>query len=172
MPLEKSKNIILSYQGELDFETIGNLIGRLQQIMKEEGERVNVYKKILTVMIESLENVYKYCSDFDLSDIPENKHTQFSLSHNDEYYIMQIANPVLNKDVKKIKNHLDCINELDYYGLKKLYKNTITDGKFSAKGGAGLGFIEMAKLACDKLNYEFTDLNDQFKYFKLIICIS
>lgn len=172
MPLEKTKNIILSHEGYLDFEVIGNLIGKLQQIMKEEGERVNVYKKILTVMIESLENAYKYCSDLDLTTLPEKQISRFYLTHEEQTYTLKVTNPILNKDVEKVTKLLDYINSLDQAGLRKLYRDTITDGKFNTKGGAGLGFIEMAKLACDKLHYQVEDLDKGFKLFTLTIRIN
>ena len=43
--------------------------------------------------------------------------------------------------------------------LKELYKSTITNGEFTPKGGAGLGFIEIAKTTGSKLECAFEKLS-------------
>jgi len=171
MPLKKKENTIMNYEGHLDFEIIGTLIGRLQEIMKAEGERINVYKKILTVMIESLENAYKYCSDLDLRSNGNNV-VYFNLYRNAQNYTLKISNPILPEDEPYLTEVIEDINRLDQAGLKELYKKTITNGKFTSKGGAGLGFIEIAKLANGHIDYRFDEHSNKYKYFTLSVDIN
>ena len=56
---------------------------------------------------------------------------------------------------------LDCgIDNIDAVGesLKAMFV-AHTNGEFTSKGGAGLGFIEMAKTAGNKLEYDFKNLS-------------
>lgn len=171
MPPKEQENIIISYAGQLDFETIGVLIGQLQQKMKDLGEKVFIYKKVLSAMIESLENIYKYYTDTDFGAHNGQHVPRFTLSKSSKGYVIDISNPVLIKDKEYLNKKLEKVSSLDKEGLKQLYKDTITDGKFTNKGGAGLGFIEMAKLASEKLKYKFTDINKTVTEYNLIITI-
>ena len=51
--------IILEYKGHLTFSTIGMLLTMLKHKMVQDGIKIGVYKRIMSVMIEALENVYK-----------------------------------------------------------------------------------------------------------------
>ena len=53
-----------------------------------------------------------------------------------------------------------------------IYRETITNGVFSDKGGAGLGFIEMAKITSNKLGYQFLTATDEYQIFELVLSIN
>jgi hypothetical protein len=71
-----------------------------------------------------------------------------------------------------ISDKISRVNELDEKGLKKLYRDTITNGQFSKRGGAGLGFIEIAKISTDRLYYSFSPIDKQHSYYQLKIMIN
>ena len=79
---------------------------------------------------------------------------------------------VLKKDIPHLQEKLSVINNLDKNSIRELYKATITDGKFSEKGGAGLGIIEMAKISDEKLLYTFSEIDENFSYFILKLVIN
>ena len=81
-------------------------------------------------------------------------------------------NPVRKKDVDSLRTKIDYINERNREELKELYKSTITNGEFSPKGGAGLGFIEMAKTAGNKLEYAFENLSKDYSLNTLRVSMS
>ena len=60
---------------------------------------------------------------------------------------------------------LEKINSLDRDGLKQLYKQQIKEGRLSTKGGAGLGFIDIAKKTGNPLHYSFISIDDEFSFF-------
>ena len=41
------------------------------------------------------------------------------------------------------------------------------NGEFTSQGGAGLGFIEMAKTAGTKLEYQFENLTEDYSLYTL-----
>jgi hypothetical protein len=69
--------------------------------------------------------------------------------------------------MQSLQDKLDKINELDKEGLKNLYKEIIKNNKLSDKGGAGLGFVDMARKSGRKLEYEFEPINDSSSFFSL-----
>ena len=64
--------IIIKHEGVVQFETIGNLINLLKEKMKNIEVKIVIYKKILSVLIETLENIYKY-SEYNKLTVGVNK---------------------------------------------------------------------------------------------------
>jgi hypothetical protein len=167
------KDIILYYKGQLHFDNINELIHALKDKMRVRSVSYVVYKKILMLMIETLENIIRYRENFDgNSHIILNYPPEFQIYISSNSYIIESANAVLKKDVSLLQEKLEVINDLDKNSIRELYKATITDGKFSEKGGAGLGIIEMAKISDEKLIYSFTEIDEDFSYFILKLVVN
>lgn len=173
MVLDSQKEEILSYSGPLKYDTIGELINNLKKKVPGLNLKLVVYKKLLLVMIESLENILKYNENFDANSFIRTHYSQkFKIERNNERYFLISTNVVLNKDVPRLKEKITQVNSLDSEGLKKLYKSTITNGRFSRKGGAGLGFIEMAKISTEKIQFSFKKIDSEYSYYELTVVIN
>lgn len=161
-----NQEIILKYQGLMSFEIIGALLNRLKDETESRGIGITQYKKLLALMIEALENVFKYNENFEHeSGLFPNFFPRFTIERINNDFIISSANPILNTDIDRLLKHVDHINSLDKDGLKKLFRETLMNGRFSPKGGAGLGFIEMAKISGNKIDYSFTPINEKFSYY-------
>jgi hypothetical protein len=171
--LNSASTSILQYKGKFTFERIGILLNELKN--KKETYHIDPvqYKKLLTLMIEILENVLKYSDRFEVFvlDHPDYQ-PEFELNLCDEGFILMSRNPVMDKDKKEISKRINIINTSDEYELKKIYRDTITNGIFTEKGGAGLGFIEMAKITTNSLVFSFKPIERGFSYFELILHIN
>ncbi len=168
----ENMEIILEYSGHPTFSTIGRLLLVLKKKVTEKDINIATYKKIISLMIESLENVYKYVDQYhDNHFIFEKYPPQFILARKRDRYYIKVSNPIKTDDAFKLKGRLDFINSKTYEQLRALYLHTISNGKFTPKGGAGLGIIEMAKIATEPLEYTFTPINDQFNEYTLKIII-
>jgi len=169
----QEREVILSYQGLFNFEIIGHLLNSLKDETESRGISISHYKKILSVMIEALENVFKYNEYFEKeSNLFPEYYPKFQLEKHEKNYILQTSNPILNKDVENLSEHISTINNLDKEGLRQLFRNTLTNGQFSSKGGAGLGFIEMAKVSGEKIEFNFDPIDNKFSYYSCRINIT
>lgn len=169
----QSNEIIIHYKGLLNFDVIAHLLNSLKDETDARNIPISHYKKILSVMIEILENIFKYNENFEHNnELFPLYYPNFTIEHNSEGYLISASNPILNKDIEKLSRHIDKINSLDKEGLRQLFRTTLTNGQFSSKGGAGLGFIEMAKISGDKIQYSFTEINQTFSYYTCIVFIS
>jgi hypothetical protein len=123
-------------------------------------------------MIELLENIIRYDENYLNDDfILQNYPPEFQIFFANGYYIIESTNAILKEDADGLVSRIENLNKLDKPGIKDLYKETITNGKFSAKGGAGLGMIEMAKIADRKFEYSFSEVNSNYAYFLLRLAI-
>ena len=77
-----------------------------------------------------------------------------------------------NDQVPQLQDKLEKINSLDKDGLKAFYKDLIQASEISDKGGAGLGFVDIARKSGQKLEYDFHEINKEFSFFALKIKIA
>jgi hypothetical protein len=161
---------LIEYNGKISFEVIGLLLNLLSQKMELLGERVNTHKRIITIMVEILENICKYFETYpEYSEIIEKYPQKFTLEHNSGKYKIKACNPVHNMHISKIKEKIDVINELGPEELKLLYRKIIANGQFSKVGGAGLGLIEIAKACNNRIDYDFEQIDSLYTYFTICL---
>jgi len=166
----KQEELLLEYKGHLTFSTIGRLLTMLKHIVVKNNMKVGIYKRILSVMIEALENVYKNSDAYqDNNYIRKNYVPSFQLHKNQTKYRVTVSNPLKAAAVTELKGKLDLVNSKNPEELRILYRQTITNGKFTEKGGAGLGLIEMAKISGNPLKYSFEKIDDNFYYYTLVV---
>jgi len=165
-----NREIILEFKGHLTFSTIGRLLTLLKHKMVEKGIKIGMYKRMLGVMIEALENIYKYSDQYqDNQMITKNYLPTFTLERKDQIYIIRTTSPIKNADITRLKEKIELVNSKNEEELKALYRQTITNGQFTPKGGAGLGLIEMAKITNNALGSRFEPINEEFSLYHLIL---
>jgi len=55
--------------------------------------------------------------------------------------------------------------------LKTYYLEALGSSELSAKGGAGLGMIEMARKSGNRIEYSFDPVNERMSFFSLVVKI-
>ena len=139
--------------------------------MLVEEEPNSVQKKVFHVIVEFLQNISKH-ADYMGDESHEEGSGVFLLCKDDENYVITTGNILMKQKEAAIGEVLDKINSLDKEGLKALYKQQIKEGRLSDKGGAGLGFIDIAKKTGNPLDYKFVPLNVEFSFFIISSTIS
>lgn len=167
------KKSILSYQGPFSFSTIDWLLSEFKMAAQDNDLSFKIYKKMISVMIEALENISKYsdrhyCNGENASGFCPS----FTISRNDSVIEMETTNPVRNEDVNPLRERMDVVNSQDSEALKELYRSTMTNGEFTSSGGAGLGFIEIAKTTGNKLEYNFKNLSEEYTLYTFRVSIN
>jgi hypothetical protein len=162
------KQNLLEYSGKLAYGDISGIAQKLKQRMDELNESVGVYKKLLTIIVESLENILKYTEKLgDHSIIFNTYPATFQLVKYSNCYFVKASNPIRNADIQRLKTYIENINVLNKKDIKNLYNTTIANGVFSEQGGAGLGMLEIIKAADNKIGYTFAELNQEYSYFSI-----
>jgi hypothetical protein len=82
------------------------------------------------------------------------------------------GNFVLEPKVKSLSQKIDKINTLSQEDLKEMYKFILNHQKLSAKGGGGLGMIDVARKSGHKLTYEFLEFNKDYYFYLLNVKIT
>ncbi|MCZ8214613.1 MAG: SiaB family protein kinase, partial [Cyclobacteriaceae bacterium] len=87
-------------------------------------------------------------------------------------YSIMTGNPIKKTATADLKRKLDDLNQLDKEGLKEMYKEIIKNTQISEKGGAGLGFVDMARKSGEKLEFDFPEMNADYNFFCLKVNVS
>ena len=167
----ESKNVKLVYKGETTHQVTKAFTSITETNMLVEEEPNSVQKKVFHVIVEFLQNISKH-ADYMGDESHEEGSGVFLLCKDDENYVITTGNILMKQKEAAIGEVLDKINSLDKEGLKALYKQQIKEGRLSDKGGAGLGFIDIAKKTGNPLDYKFVPLNDEFSFFIISSTIS
>ena len=62
--------------------------------------------------------------------------------------------------------------EISIDDLKVYYKEVLNNGEMSAKGGGGLGMIDIARKSGKKLEYKFDPIDNSYSFFSLNIKVA
>ena len=165
---------ILNYQGYLSYQITGKLIEDLGDISQELNLKKSTYRKIVTLMVEIIENNYNYVNALE-EEVREKSSEKpfFSFIQSGDHYILKSGNPILKDDAEKLRKRIEHINQLQYEELKELYKKTMARGIYEKrkKAGAGLGIMKMAKISKNKIHYQIRKMHDNLYFYTIEIAI-
>jgi hypothetical protein len=171
------KRITLAYEGEVTQDITKAFTSMTERNLEKVETDGKIKKKVYHVMVECLQNIAKHADDD--SEKASNKLEEglaksgiFIIGSDDKEYFITSGNCILNENIVELKAMLDKINSLDKEGLKELYKIKMKESVISAQGGAGLGFIDMAKKTGNPFEYHFEPIDDKSSFFLLKTRIS
>lgn len=162
-----SENIICAYHGNFNFEIVNNLLISVKSdLNKPENDKIAA-KKTYKVLVECLENIHKHANK--LNEITDSIINEgiFILSKNAKSYSIKVGNLVHNNEVEKLTDSINEVNLMSAEQLKERYKEIITNGSISSRGGAGLGIVDIALKSGSKLNFSFQEYDNELKFFTL-----
>ena len=163
----KSNDISLVYEGEVTHQITKAFTSLTESNMANQEEDSSVQKKVFHVMVECLQNVSKHADDFTDTAAKSVGRGIFMVSKGEEHYYVITGNVVDNNKIDGLRDILENINSMDRDALKALYKKQIKEGRLSNKGGAGLGFIDIARKTGEKFDFHFLPIDEETSFFVL-----
>ncbi len=168
----KKNKINLAYEGEITHQITKAFTSLTESNMNREQDYNSVQKKVFHVMVECLQNISKHAENRHNVVTSKDGRGIFMVSKGETEYHVTTGNVIKSEKVEELVKILENINNLDKNGLNKLYKQQIREGRLSVKGGAGLGFIDIARKTGQKLIYSFLKVDDEKSFFVLTSTIS
>ena len=167
-------NVLLAYKGSITSELINDVLDTVEEKLDIENEASKVRKKVYNVLVETLQNLYHH-----IDDLPQAYHSSFEsrfailvVTKDDSAYKISSGNFIKSEKIKYLKEKIDKINSLSRDELKDMYKFILNHQKLSAKGGGGLGLVDIARKTGNKIDYKFENFNNEYYFFNLHIYIS
>jgi hypothetical protein len=166
-------NVILAYKGSITSEMINDILEGVEKRLEEVDEDSKLRKKIYNILVESLQNLFHHIelSHEGISEELEPKFGILVVVKDNDFYKVITGNFINSRRIKFLKEKIDKINSLSKDELKDMYKFILNHQKLSAKGGGGLGLVDIARKSGNKLEYEFHNYNDDYYFFNLTISV-
>lgn len=167
--LEKQQTM-LCFKGALTEKLILVLLNTIERKMEAFEPSPKLRKRVFQVLTESLQNLKLHGREIE----SPNQHGDgiIVVARADEGYSVFTGNYMKPKEVGKLKNKLDQINQMDSDQLRAFYREVLDNGTFSDKGGGGLGIIDMARKSKRKLEYAFVPSDGESTFFSLNVNVS
>lgn len=166
-----AQKLILVYEGDFTQESTKSILAMAERNLDTSGEDSSIKRKVFNVMVEALQNIVKHSDELIDGEIQSHA-AIFLIGRDEKRYSIMSGNPIRKENIDRLKTALEKINTLGKDGLKELYKEIIKNTTISEKGGAGLGFVDMARKSGEKLHYEFPEMNSDYAFFCLKVTVS
>ena len=161
--------VLMNFHGEVNEQRIGSILGEVEQKLEATEEDFKKQRKVYNILVEGLQNLYHHTDAMADGNDVESKTATFVLGRKESEYAVLTANYIEVVNITPLKAKLDKINSLDKDGLRSYYKEVLDNGQYSVHGGGGLGMIDIARKSGNKLEYDFSDINDYFGLYILKI---
>jgi hypothetical protein len=162
--LMKKNEVIMIYEGEFSQDITKSFLSMTESTFINSQVNESVIKKVYNIMMEALQNICKH--EFKFSESIAQKTTSiFMIAENDREYQIVTGNTINSKVISIIRDKIEEVNSLDQEGLKALYKETRLNSTISEVGGAGLGFIDIARKSGNPISYHFEKLTEELHFF-------
>lgn len=166
--------VMLSFKGSLTTELITAILGLTERKMEVIETDARVRKRVFNVVMECLQNLFHHNrAMIDKGPVNgEEGHGVVMIANTEKGYSVLTGNFMRSVEVDALKERLDTINSLDADELRGLYKETLSNGRFSAVGGGGLGMIDIARKSGQKLEYGFVPTVEGSAFFSLNVNVT
>jgi len=170
---QAKNNVILFYKGNVNSDVINHVLDTVEDKMVEVNEQSKLRKKVYNVLVESLQNLYHHVDKVpeDFEDQTSEKYGLLVVQRVDKGYKIITGNFVHADNIEKLEEKIKRINRSSQEEIKELYKFILNHQRISAKGGGGLGLVDIARKTGHKLDYSFKQYNDKYSFFYLNILV-
>lgn len=167
-------NIILFYKGNVDSDVINHVLDTVEGKMMDANEQPRLRKKVYNVLVESLQNLFHHVDRVpeDFEDQTSEKYGLIMVKKIDEGYKILTGNFIRSENIEKLEEKIKRINRSSHEEIKELYKFILNHQRISAKGGGGLGLVDIARKTENKFEYMFKKYNDKLSFFYLDILVT
>ncbi len=157
----KDEVVVFSHYGVFSKDLVNSIAYSIEELMNHSGERKTVVKRMFSILIEGLQNIRLHS----LSDANQLALGFVIVSKSNDFYKVSFGNIIKKINKAKIIRNIDGINHLDNQSLKMHYRQVLSNGMFSDKGGAGLGLITMKMKSDTKIIHDFIDIGNSLLCF-------
>ena len=169
------EDVFFAYAGNITSGQINLILEEIEEkFVSLESTNTKVRKKVYNIMVESLQNLFHHSDEIPehLVEILGQRYGMIVIKRKDDDFTIVSGNFVTTHNKNFLTEKIEKINSLSSDELKEMYKYILNYQKMSAKGGGGLGLIDIARKSENKLGYKFYPFNADYYFYTLDIFIS
>jgi hypothetical protein len=165
---------VFYYKGNVDSDVINNILDSVEEKMVAANEQSKLRKRVYNVLVESLQNLYHHVDRVPVGfeDQLSEKFGLLAVEKVSDGYRIITGNFVRAENIEMLEEKIKRINKSSHEEIKELYKFILNHQRISAKGGGGLGLVDIARKTGNKLDYSFKEYDNQYSFFYLDILVN
>lgn len=163
---------VLFYYCGFITEKILSVIGEtvMDKLELDNTERP-VARGVFGVFVEQVQNIIRYSAESQEGVVGERavdlRHGMLAVGRDGEGHYVCSANAIKQADVDRLRAGLAHIRSLDRGGLKAMHKEILRGEVPEGSKGAGVGFVDIARLASRGFEFDFLEIDAHLSYFIL-----
>ena len=159
-------DMVVSYKGPF----LDGVLAKLSEIIRESfSENIVISRKSLAVFLEMAQNVYYYSSETIIINNKSFGIGAMIVTRKGNDFEFQTGNKIPVDYVDIMTERCELVNSLDRAGLRKLKSNVRSIDAPDDSNGAGLGLIQLALTSDQKIEFEYSFIDDETAMFSLKI---
>jgi len=139
---------------------------------KEKRREPSAQRKVSFMLVECFQNILKHAESVPVERNVWKDDGMFSFSDSGTSFAIDTINLIQTQDADKIEGLVAHVNSLSGEELKEFYLHHLKTNELSAKGGAGLGLIELARKSGQKIQFMTQQLNSDFALFQQRVALN
>lgn len=160
--------LLLAYRDHISEETVQQLLSITELKLVQTGEEKKLRKRVFNILVECLQNIVKHSATGKANE--EVASILLLGRHEDDFFIIT-GNRIDNSNIDALKAKINEINSWEHRNMREIYSDRLDKSEYSAKGGAGLGLLDIYRKSGKKLNYHIHPIDDRVSFFSLHITI-
>lgn len=163
--------MVMLYEGEVNHEIIKSILHTLESYFEKTNIPRQAQKKVFNVVVECIQNIEKHTLSISSFNSFFTKRGSLMLLENKNFIEIYSGNWVNQEQRAILIKKENQIKDKSKEQLREVYKQQLVNGAISSKGGAGLGFIDIARKTNNNIEFYFFDTKSDLNYFinKIII---
>ncbi len=158
---------LINSKALINEQLVDGVIEQLNDKCAEVNISKTNFKRIRYIAIELLQNVIKYALTHHNQSVCD-----FRVTEEKDAYIIQCQNTVSLQQKQHLNANLMQLNSLSQSELKEHYMSALTNTKFNAEGGAGLGFMSILLKSSNPFKIDFEPISLSHYQFKITTFLS
>jgi len=150
-------NSQVSYQGVVDDNVRSQLQDFLTSVAASNIDAPHGIKRLLCYALELMDNAQRYAIG----------KVSFEWTTDGNQLSLVLKNEATTEDSARLQQIVEQIRTMTAMEIDEAYKKQLTNSSFGAKGGAGLGYLLMARKGVRNMNIEVSPINTKHN-----LCIS
>lgn len=166
-----ASKLVILYEGEVNHDIIKSILLTLESYFENSNIQRQAQKKVFNVVVECIQNIEKHTISLASVNYFFTKRGSILLLENEENIEIYSGNLVNQEQKSSLLKKEIQIKDKTREELREAYKQQLLEGAISNKGGAGLGFLDMARKSNNNIEFYFFNTQSNLEYFiyKIII---
>ncbi|MEN7548732.1 DUF6272 family protein [Rapidithrix thailandica] len=165
--------VIFSYRGHLTARQYDDLFFLIESKILEFVPKKSLQRKIQVIIIELLQNVRQNMEVNLKARVDGFAFLDFLIVKKGKTIEIMCGNLALPIEVQTAVKRIEIVNRLTKEQLVQAYREILGNGKFTARGGAGLGIYDVKRKSGQNIQYQVKPTKNQETLFlKLLVTVS